>query len=66
MSPKRKPLSKAHALDNRGLKEVGRDESKIHVVYGNFQTSFFVGGAMAAAYTSEAEDLAGEGWNIKP
>ena len=48
MSPKRKPLAKAHALFYKGLKEVGGDESKIHVVYGKIQISFFVGGAMEA------------------
>ena len=34
-----------------GLKEVGGDESKIHVVYGKIPISFFVGGAMAAKYS---------------
>ena len=34
MSPKRKPLARAHALFHKGLKEVKGDESKIHVVYG--------------------------------
>ena len=41
----------------KGLKEAKGDESKIHVVYGKIQISFFVGSAMAAKYT-----LAGEGW----
>ena len=66
LSPKRKPLAKAHALFYRGLKEVKGDESKIHVVYGKLQISFFVGSAMAAKYTPEGEGLAGEGWAIKP
>ena len=48
LSLKRKPLAKAHALFCKGLKEVKGDESKIHVVYGKFQISFFVGSAMAA------------------
>ena len=60
MSPKRKPLVKAHALFYKGLKAVGGSESKINVVHGNIQISFFVGGAMAAKYTSEGEGLAGE------
>ena len=51
MSQMRKPLAKAHALFYEVLKEVGGDESKIHVVYGIIQISFFVGGAMAAKYT---------------
>ena len=50
----------------KGLKEVKGDESKIHVVYGKNQISFFVGSAMAAKYTPEGEGLAGEGWAIKP
>ena len=66
MSPNTKPLARAHALFYKGLKEVGGDESKTHVVYGKIQISFFVGGAMAAKYTPEGEGLAGEGWNIKP
>ena len=37
MSPKRKPLAEAHALFYKGLKEVGGDESKIHVLYGKFR-----------------------------
>ena len=66
LSPKRKPLAKAHALFCKGLKEMKGDESKIHVVYGKIQMSFFVGSAMAAKYTPEGEGLAGEGWAIKP
>ena len=66
MTPKRKPLAKARALFCKGLKEVGRDESKIHVVNGKTQTSFFVEGAMAAKYTPERDGLAGESWIIKP
>ena len=50
----------------KGLKEVGGEESKIHVVHGKIQISFFLGGAMAAKYTPEGEGLAGEGWNFKP
>ena len=46
----------------KALKEVNGDESKIHVVYGKIQISFFVGSAMAAKYTPEGEGLAGEGW----
>ena len=69
MSPKRKPLAKAHALFalfDKGLKEVGGNKSKINVVYGKIQMSFFVGSVMVAKYTPEGEGLAGEGWNIKP
>ena len=40
------------------------DESKIHVIYGNTQISFFVGSAIAK-YTPEGEGLAGEGWDVK-
>ena len=50
MSPKRKPLAKAHALFYKGLKEVGRNGSKIHVVYEKIQISSFVRSAMAAKY----------------
>ena len=66
LSPKRKPLSKAHALFYTGLKTVKGDESRIHVVYGKIQISFFIGSAMATKYTPEGEGLAGEGWDIKP
>ena len=66
VSPKRKPLAKAHALFYKGLKEVTGDESKIHVVYGKIQISFFVENAMAAKYTPEGEGLAGVGWTIMP
>ena len=48
MSPKRKPLAKAHALFCKGLKVVKGDESKIHVVCGKIQISFLIGSAMAA------------------
>ena len=65
LSPKRKPLAKAHALFHTGLEEVRGDTSKIHVVHGKFQISFFVGSAMAAKCTPEGEGLAGEGWEIK-
>ena len=64
-SPKRKPLAKAHALFYKGLEEMKGDKSKIHVVYGKIQISFFVGSAIAAKYTPEGEGLAGEGWVIK-
>ena len=66
VSPKRKPLAKAHALFDKGLKEVRGNESRINVVYGKIQKSFCVGSAMAAKHTPEGEGLAGEGWNIKP
>ena len=65
LSPKRKPLAKAHAMFNKGLEEVTGDRSKIHVVYGKIQTSFFVGSAMAANCTPEGEGLAGKGWDVK-
>ena len=42
LSPKRKQLAKANALFHKFLKEVKGDESKIHVVYGKLQISFFV------------------------
>ena len=42
MSPKKKPLAKGHALFYKGLKEVGGNESKINVVHGKIQISFFV------------------------
>ena len=66
ISPKRKSLGRAHALFNKGLQEVGGDESKIHVVHGEIRISFFLGSAMDAKYTLEGEGHAGEGWNIKP
>ena len=66
MSLRRKPLAKAHAVVYKGLKYVKGDESKIHVVYGKFQISFFVGSAFAAKYTPQGEGLAEEGWTIKP
>ena len=50
-SSKRKPLAKAHASFYKGLKEVGRNESQINVVYGIIQISFFVGNATAAKST---------------
>ena len=65
LSPKRKPSAKAHALFYKGLEEVKGDKSKIHIVYGKIQISFFVGSAIAAKYTPEGEILAGEGWDIK-
>ena len=37
LSPKRKPLAKAHALFHKELKEVNGDESKIHVVFKKFK-----------------------------
>ena len=42
LSPERKPLAKAHALFYKGLEEVKGNKSKIHVVYGQIQISFFV------------------------
>ena len=42
------PWQRPMLLFCKGLKEVGGDESKIHVVYGKIQISFFVGSAMAA------------------
>ena len=65
MSPERKPLAKAHALFDKGLKAVGGNESKINVGSGKIQKSFFVGSATAAKYAPEGEGLAGEGWSIK-
>ena len=44
---------------------MGGNESKINVVYGKIQMSFFVGGAMDAQFTPEGEGLAGKGWTIK-
>ena len=41
-----------------------RDKSKINVVYGSIQISFFVGSAIFAKCTPEGEGLAGEGWDI--
>ena len=66
MSPKRKPLTKAHALFYKGFKTVDGDESTISVVYGKIQISFFVGGAMSAKFSPEGDGLAGEDWNIIP
>ena len=40
-------------------------KSKIHVVYGKNQISFFIGRGMAK-YTLEGEGLAGEGLTIQP
>ena len=66
MSPKRKSLAKAHALFYKGFKTVDGDESTISAVYGkNIQISFFVVGVMAAKFSPEGDDRAGEGWNIK-
>ena len=58
-------MGKAHALFYKGLKEVGRNESKINVAHGKIKISFFVGSATAAKYTLEGDGLAGEGWKIK-
>ena len=66
ISLKRRFLARAHALFFKGLKEVGGNKSKIHVVCGKIQITLFVAGAMAAKYTPEGEGLAGEGWTIKP
>ena len=48
----------------KGLGEMKRDKSKIFVVYGNIQISFFVGSAIFAKCSPEGEGLAGEGWDI--
>ena len=61
LSPKRKPLAKAHALFHKGLKEVEGDEPIIFVVYCKIQMSFFVESAKGSKCTP-----AGEGWAIKP
>ena len=37
LSPKMKPLAKAHTLFHKGLEEVKGDKSKIYVVYGTIQ-----------------------------
>ena len=58
-------MAEAHALFYKRLKEVERNESKINVVKGKIQTTFFVRSAIAAKYTPEGERLAREGWNIK-
>ena len=42
LSPKRRPLAGAHALFYKGLTEVIRDESKIHVVHGEVQITFLL------------------------
>ena len=39
---------------------MGGDESKINVVYGKLQISFFVGGAMAAKFTGRAKASQGK------
>ena len=57
-------MAKAHALFYQGLEEVGGNKSKINVANGKIQISFFVGSAIAAKYTSEGEELAGEGWSF--
>ena len=51
MSLQEKPLAKAHALFFKGLKSMAGDESKMNVVFGKLQISFFVGGAVAAKGT---------------
>ena len=56
MVPQKKPLAKAHALFYKGLKAMGGNDSKIDVVHGNIQISFFVGSAIAAKYTPEREE----------
>ena len=66
LQDREEPLAKAHALFHKGFKEVGVNDSKINVVYGRNQRSFFVGSAIAAQFTPEGEGLAGEGWNLKP
>ena len=48
ISPRRKPLAKAHALFYEDLKEVGGNKSKTKVVYGKIMINFFVGSAIAA------------------
>ena len=45
----------------KGVKKVGRNESKTHLVSGKIDMSFFVGSAMIAEYTPEGQGLAGEG-----
>ena len=51
VSSKRNPWRKRMPCSYKGLKAVGGDESKINVVYGKLQISFFVGGAMTAKFT---------------
>ena len=57
MSPKRKPLAKAHDLFYKGLKEVGGNGSKIHVVCWKCR--------QLQNTPPEGEGLVGGGWNIK-
>ena len=63
-SPNWKSLSKTHVLFFQGLEEVKRDKSKIHVVYGKIQISFFVGSALAARDTPEGERPTWKGRDI--
>ena len=56
MSPKRKPLAKAHASLHKGPKEVGENESEINVAHGKVQTKlFFLENATAATYVPEGQ-----------
>ena len=64
MSPKRKPLAKAHALFYKASRKSAEMNLNSMFFMGKFWISFFVGGAMAAEFFSEREGLAGEGWNI--
>ena len=64
LSPRRKPLAKAHALFYKGLEEVKGDKSKIHVVYDKIQISFFVGSAMAANCTPDVEKVLQEKYGM--
>ena len=54
-SPEKKTRAKAHALFHKGLKAVGGNESKINVVCGKIQISFFVESATAAKSTPQGE-----------
>ena len=66
LSPKRKPLTKAHALFYKGLEEMKRVTSpRFTFSVEKIQISFFVGSASAAKYSPEGEGLAGEGWDRK-
>ena len=50
-------LGRAHALFYKSLRELGGNESKMKVVYGKIEISFFVRSAMAAKYTLEEKVL---------
>ena len=56
-SPRKKPLTKAHALFYKELKATKADESKINVTFGKLQISFLVRRSLAAKFTPKVQAL---------